>query len=126
MGFVLYPLERIQESPRSLCATNLQIINAIFGIFCDATARFLDQMRQNKCFLKILAARHGRMTRTCCLYYPKKLNYLFLAVFAFSRPFCYAKTAFSYSRALPTPCTPDLFMVKYVVKSEYRMIDMWS
>ena len=58
--------------------------------------------------------------------YPKKLNYLFLAVFAFSSPFCYAKTAFSYSRDILSPCTPDLFMVKDVVKSEYRMIDMWS
>ena len=76
--------------------------------------------------MKILAARYGRMTRTCCLYYPKKLNYLFLAVFAFFSPFCYAKTAFSYSRALLSPCTPVLFMVKDVVKSEYRMIAMWS
>ena len=58
--------------------------------------------------------------------YPKKLNYLFLAVFAFSSPFCYAKTAFSCSRALLSPCTPVLFMVKDVVKSECRMIDMWS
>ena len=61
-----------------------------------------------------------------CRLYPKKLNYLFLAVFAFSEAFCYAKTAFSYSRALLSPCTPVLFMVKDVVKSEYRMIDMWS
>ena len=58
--------------------------------------------------------------------YPKKLNYLFLAVFAFFSPFCYAKTAFSYSRALLSPCTPVLFMVKDVVKSECRMIHMWS
>ena len=49
--------------------------------------------------------------------YPKKLNYLFLAVFAFFSPFCYAKTAFSYSRALLSPCTPDVTMVKNVVKS---------
>ena len=65
-------------------------------------------------------------TWTCGLYHPKKLNYLFLAVFAFSSPLCYAKTAFSYSRTLLSPCTPDLFMVKDVVKSKYRMIDMWS
>ena len=58
--------------------------------------------------------------------YPKKLNYLFLAVFAFSSPFCYAKTAFSYSPDILSPCTPVLFMVKDVVKSKYRMIDMWS
>ena len=61
-----------------------------------------------------------------CRLYPKKLNYLFLAVFAFFSPFCYAKTAFSYSPDILSPCTPVLFMVKYVVKSEYRMIDMWS
>lgn len=58
--------------------------------------------------------------------YPNRLIYLFLAVFAFSSPFCYAKTAFSYSRTLLSPCTPVLFMVKDVVKSECRMIDMWS
>ena len=58
--------------------------------------------------------------------YPNWFIYLFLAVFAFSSPFCYAKTAFSYSRALLSPCTPVLFMVKDVVKSEYRMIVMWS
>lgn len=58
--------------------------------------------------------------------YPNRPEYLFLAVFAFSEAFCYAKTAFSYSRALLSPCTPVLFMVKDVVKSEYRMIDMWS
>ena len=58
--------------------------------------------------------------------YPKKLNYLFLAVFAFFSPFCYAKTAFSYSRDILSPCTPDPFMVKDVVKSEYRIIVMWS
>ena len=58
--------------------------------------------------------------------YPNWLIYLFLAVFAFSSPFCYAKTAFSYSRALLSPCTPVLFMVKDVVKSKYRMIVMWS
>ena len=63
---------------------------------------------------------------TCGLYHPKKLNYLFLAVFAFFSPFCYAKTAFSYSPDILSPCTPVLFMVKDVVKSEYRMIDMWS
>ena len=57
---------------------------------------------------------------------PQLIDISFLAVFAFSSPFCYAKTAFSYSRALLSPCTPDLFMVKDVVKSEYRMIDMWS
>ena len=61
-----------------------------------------------------------------CRLYPNRPEYLFLAVFAFSSPFCYAKTAFSYSRALLSPCTPDLFMVKDVVKSEWRMIDMWS
>ncbi len=61
-----------------------------------------------------------------CRLHPNRLIYLFLAVFAFFRPFCYAKTAFSCSRALLSPCTPDLFMVKDVVKSEYRMIDMWS
>ena len=49
--------------------------------------------------------------------YPKKLNYLFLAVFAFSSPFCYAKTAFSYSPDILSPCTPDVTMVKNVVKS---------
>ena len=65
-------------------------------------------------------------TWTCGLYHPNRLIYLFLAVFAFSSPFCYAKTAFPYSRALLSPCTPVLFMVKDVVKSEYRMIDMWS
>ena len=54
------------------------------------------------------------------LLYPKKLNYLFLAVFAFSSSFCYAKTAFSYSRALLSPCTPDVTMVKNVVKSVYE------
>ena len=58
--------------------------------------------------------------------YPNRPEYLFLAVFAFSSPFCYAKTAFSYSRALLSPCTPVLFMVKDVVKSECRMIVMWS
>ena len=61
-----------------------------------------------------------------CRLYPNRPEYLFLAVFAFSSPFCYAKTAFSYSRALLSPCTPVLFMVKDVVKSEYRVIDMWS
>ena len=61
-----------------------------------------------------------------CRLYPKKLNYLFLAVFAFSEAFCYAKTAISYSPDLLSPCTPVLFMVKDVVKSKYRMIDMWS
>ena len=65
-------------------------------------------------------------TWTCGLYHPNWLIYLFLAVFAFSSPFCYAKTAFSYSRALLSPCTPVLFMVKNVVKSKYRMIVMWS
>ena len=55
--------------------------------------------------------------RTYDLYYPKKLNYLFLAVFAFFSPFCCAKTAFSYSRDILTPCTPDVTMVKNVVKS---------
>ena len=65
-------------------------------------------------------------TWTCGLYHPNRLLYIFLAVFAFFSPFCYAKTAFSYSRALFSPCTPVLFMVKDVVKSEYRMIDMWS
>ena len=49
--------------------------------------------------------------------YPKKLNYLFLAVFAFSSPFCYAKTAFSYSPDILSPCTPDVTMVKNVVRS---------
>ena len=49
--------------------------------------------------------------------YPKKLNYLFLAVFAFSSPFCYAKTAFSYSPDILSPCAPDVTMVKNVVKS---------
>ena len=49
--------------------------------------------------------------------YPKKLNYLFLAVFAFSEAFCYAKTAFSYSPDILSPCTPDVTMVKNVVKS---------
>ena len=63
---------------------------------------------------------------TCCLYYPNRPEYLFLAVFAFSSPFCYAKTAFSYSRDILSPCTPVLFMVKDVVKSKYRMIVMWS
>ena len=58
--------------------------------------------------------------------YPNRPEYLFLAVFAFSSPFCYAKTAFSYSPDLLSPCTPVLFMVKDVVKSEYRMIVMWS
>ena len=52
-----------------------------------------------------------------CRLYPNRPKYLFLAVFAFSSPFCYAKTAFSYSRTLLSPCTPVLFMVKYVVKS---------
>ena len=33
---------------------------------------------------------------------------------------------YSYSRDILSPCTPDLFMVKDVVKSEYRMIVMWS
>ena len=61
-----------------------------------------------------------------CRLYPKKLNYLFLAVFAFFSPFCYAKTAFSYSPDILSPSTPDVTMVKNVVKSEYRMIDMWS
>ena len=78
---------------------------------------------------KLTVTHHGILndkTWTSDLYYPKKLNYLFLAVFAFSSPFCYAKTAFSYSRALLSPCTPVLFMVKDVVKSEYRMIVMWS
>ena len=58
--------------------------------------------------------------------YPKKLNYLFLAVFAFSEAFCYAKTAFSYSPDILSPCTPVLFMVKDVVKSKSKMIVMWS
>ena len=49
--------------------------------------------------------------------YPNRLIYLFLAVFAFSSPFCYAKTAFSYSPDILSPCTPVLFMVKDVVKS---------
>ena len=49
--------------------------------------------------------------------YPKKLNYIFLAVFAFSEAFCYAKTAFSYSPDILSPCTPDVTMVKNVVKS---------
>ena len=65
-------------------------------------------------------------TWTCGLYHPNWLIYLFLAVFAFFSPFCYAKTAFSYSRDILSPCTPVLFMVKDVVKSEYRVIDMWS
>ena len=52
-----------------------------------------------------------------CRLYPKKLNYLFLAVFAFFSPFCYAKTAFSYSPDILSPCTPDVTMVKNVVKS---------
>ena len=76
----------------------------------------------------VMNTRYGLSdkTWTCGLYHPNWLIYLFLAVFAFSSPFCYAKTAFSHSRALLSPCTPDLFMVKDVVKSEYRMIDMWS
>ena len=49
--------------------------------------------------------------------YPKKLNYLFLAVFAFFSPFCYAKTAFSCSPDILSQCTPDVTMVKNVVKS---------
>ena len=65
-------------------------------------------------------------TWTCGLYHPNWLIYLFLAVFAFSSPFCYAKTDFSYSRDILSPCTPVLFMVKDVVKSKYQMIDMWS
>ena len=52
-----------------------------------------------------------------CRLYPKKLNYLFLAVFAFFSPFCYAKTAFSYSPDILSPCTPEVTMVKNVVKS---------
>ena len=56
-------------------------------------------------------------TWTCGLYHPNWLIYLFLAVFAFSSPFYYAKTAFSYSRDILSPCTPVLFMVKDVVKS---------
>ena len=56
-------------------------------------------------------------TLTSGLYNPKKLNYLFLAVFAFFSPFCYAKTAFSYSPDILSPCTPDVTMVKNVVKS---------
>ena len=58
--------------------------------------------------------------------YPNWLIYLFLAVFAFFSPLCYAKTAFSYSPDILSPCTPDVTMVKNVVKSEYRMIGMWS
>ena len=65
-------------------------------------------------------------TWTCGLYHPNWFIYLFLAVFAFFSPFRYAKTAFSYSPDILSPCTPDLFMVKDVVKSKYRMIDMWS
>ena len=65
-------------------------------------------------------------TWTCGLYHPNRPEYLFLAVFAFSSPFCYAKTAFSYSPDIISPCTPDLFMVKDVVKFESEMIDMWS
>ena len=61
-----------------------------------------------------------------CRLYPNWLIYLFLAVFAFSSPFCYAKTAFWYSRDILSPCTPVLFMVKDVVKTERRMIVMWS
>ena len=41
-------------------------------------------------------------------------------VFAFSSPFCYAKTAFSYSPDILSPCTPDLFMVKDVVNHPKR------
>ena len=55
-----------------------------------------------------------------CRLYPKKLNYLFLAVFAFFSPFCYAKTVFSYSPDILSPCTPDVTMVKNVVKSVYE------
>ena len=58
--------------------------------------------------------------------YPNRLIYLFISVFAFSSPFCYAKTAFSYSRTLLSPCTPDVTMVKNVVKFQPEMIDMWS
>ena len=69
---------------------------------------------------KLTVTHHGILndkTWTSDLYYPKKLNYLFLAVFAFSSPFCYAKTAFSYSPDILSPCTPDVTMVKNVVKS---------
>ena len=52
-----------------------------------------------------------------CRLYPKKLNYLFLAVFAFFSRFCYAKTAFSYSPDILSPCTPDVTMVKKMLKS---------
>ena len=58
--------------------------------------------------------------------YPKKLNYLFLAVFAFFSPFCYAKTAFSYSPNILSPCTPDVTMVKNVVKTRTSKMQMWS
>ena len=77
---------------------------------------------------KVYSAFSGlsNKTWTCGLYHPNWLIYLFLAVFAFSEAFCYAKTAFSYSRDILSPCTPDLFMVKDVVKSKYRMIVMWS
>ena len=64
--------------------------------------------------------------------YPNWLIYLFLAVFAFFSPFCYAKTAFSYSPDILSPCTPDVTMVKNVVKSvSEKMIcghhfEMWK
>ena len=61
-----------------------------------------------------------------CRLYPKKLNYLFLAVFAFSEAFCYAKTAFSYSRVLLFPCSPHGIMVKNVVKTCTSKKHKWS
>ena len=60
---------------------------------------------------------HLQLKKMWVRVYPKKLNYLFLAVFAFFSPFCYAKTAFSYSPDILSPCTPDVTMVKNVVKS---------
>ena len=40
--------------------------------------------------------------------------------------FCQPNRTFSCSRVLLFPCSPHRTMVKNVVKSEYRMIVMWS
>ena len=88
--------------------------------------RFCEINKEKSGILRLPIFGLSDKTWTCGLYHPNWFIYLFLAVFAFSEAFCYAKTAFSYSRTLLSPCTPDLFMVKDVVKSEYRMIVMWS
>ena len=95
-------------------------------LYCE-NVRFREDLRENerksevrlnlRFWSDVTCVGDANAAWTCGLYHPKKLNYLFSAVFAFFSPFCYAKTAFSYSPDILSPCTPDVTMVKNAIKS---------